>query len=353
MKTVLIGFTKNSEAIMQKLRKRFGEQGIRCEAWLKRKGVSREEAEAEGICLLDDSLASWTRRQFQDKDALIFVGAAGICVRSIAPYVRSKKTDPAVIVIDEQGRHAISLLSGHIGGANALTLLAAKILGAEPVITTATDLHGKFAVDAFAARREMHLDSMSLAKEIAAALVEDRRIGMYSAFPVLGEIPEELDLNGKEDLGFAVDVRRSHPFERTLHLVPRAVALGIGCRKGTDGQALKEFVREELDRQGIFLESVCAVASIELKKDEAGLRTLAEDMGVPFQVYTAEELEQAESEDGFTESGFVKQVTGIGNVCERSALCMAGTRRLLIRKTARNGMTLAAALTDYTLCMEE
>ena len=353
MKTALIGFTKNSGTIMQKLRKGFGEQGISCEVWLKRKGVSREEAEAEGICLLNDSLTSWTGRQFQEKDALIFVGATGICVRSIAPYVRSKKTDPAVIVVDEQGRHAISLLSGHIGGANALTLLAAGILGADPVITTATDLHGKFAVDAFAAGRDMYLDSMPMAKEIAAALVEGRRVGMYSAFPVLGGIPEELDLNGKEDLGLAVDIRRSRPFERTLHLVPRAVALGVGCKKGTDGEALKGFVREELERREIFLESICAVASIELKKDEAGLHALAEDLGVPFHVYTAEELEQAESEDGFTESGFVKNVTGVGNVCERSALRLAGTRRLLIRKTAGNGMTLAAALTDYTLCMEE
>ena len=353
MKTALIGFTKNSGTIMQKLRKGFGEQGISCEVWLKRKGVSREEAEAEGICLLNDSLTSWTGRQFQEKDALIFVGATGICVRSIAPYVRSKKTDPAVIVVDEQGRHAISLLSGHIGGANALTLLAAGILGADPVITTATDLHGKFAVDAFAAGRDMYLDSMPMAKEIVAALVEGRRVGMYSAFPVLGGIPEELDLNGKEDLGFAVDIRRSRPFERTLHLVPRAVALGVGCKKGTDGEALKGFVREELERREIFPESICAVASIELKKDEAGLHALAEDLGVPFHVYTAEELEQAESEDGFTESGFVKNVTGVGNVCERSALRLAGTRRLLIRKTAGNGMTLAAALTDYTLCMEE
>ena len=94
MKTALIGFTKNSGTIMQKLRKGFGEQGISCEVWLKRKGVSREEAEEEGICLLNDSLTSWTGRQFQEKDALIFVGATGICVRSIAPYVRSKKTDP-------------------------------------------------------------------------------------------------------------------------------------------------------------------------------------------------------------------------------------------------------------------
>lgn len=353
MKAALIGFTRNSERLMKELKTGLSDKGIACEAWVKRKGVSEEEAGAEGICLFSESLSEWTRRQFQDQDALIFVGAAGICVRAIAPFVRSKKTDPAVIVVDEQGKHAISLLSGHIGGANALTLLAAEILGAEPVITTATDLHGKFAVDAFAARRGMYLDSMPLAKEIAAALVSDTRVGMYSAFPVLGPIPEELDTESPQELGFAVDVKKSSPFDRTLHLVPRAVALGIGCRKGTDGEALKSFVKEELERYGIFPESVCGVASVDLKKDEAGIHALAESLGAPFRVYTPEELERAESEDGFTESDFVRKVAGVGNVCERSALLLAGTHQLLIRKTARNGMTLAAAMTDYTLCMEE
>ena len=353
MRTALIGFTKNSEVLMQKLQKGFGERGIGCEAWLKRKGITEEEAERKGLRLLAGPLSAWTEKKFREKDALIFIGAAGICVRSIAPYVQSKKTDPAVIVADEQGRHAISLLSGHIGGANALTLLVSEILGAEPVITTATDLHGKFAVDAFAAGRNLYIDSMALAKEIAAALVSDRRVGMYSAFPVLGHVPEELDISGAAELGFAVDVRRSRPFARTLHLVPRAVALGIGCRKGTDAEALKTFVKEELERREIFPESVCGIASIELKKDEKGICALAESLGVPFAVYTAEELEGAESEDGFTESDFVRQVTGVANVCERSALLLAGTHRFLIRKTARGGMTLAAAVTDYTLCMEE
>jgi len=120
---------------------------------------------------LNGSLGEWTKEQFGTKELLVFIGAAGIAVRSIAPYVKSKKTDPAVIVIDEQGRHVISLLSGHIGGANALTLLCARLLGAEPVITTATDLHKKFAVDVFAAERDLYMDSMSYAKEIAAELV--------------------------------------------------------------------------------------------------------------------------------------------------------------------------------------
>ena len=353
MKAALIGFTENSEKLMQVLRAGLEEQGICCEAWLKRKGIRPEDAAEKGLFLLTESLAAWTERQFREKDALVFFGAAGICVRAVAPYVCSKTSDPAVIVIDEQGRHAVSLLSGHIGGANALTLLAAKILGAEPVITTATDLNGRFAVDAFAARRGMHLDSMALAKEIAARLVRGERAGMYSAFPVAGRIPEELDTEGIKDLGFAVDVRRSRPFARTLHLVPRAVALGIGCRRGTGAAQLKDFVMEELGRQEIFPESVCGIASIDLKKEEEGIRMLAADLHVPFTVYTAEELEGAVSEDGFSESGFVRQVTGVGNVCERSALLLAGARRLLIRKTARDGMTLAAALTDYTLCMEE
>lgn len=272
-------------------------------------------------------------------------------------------------MVDEQGRHAISLLSGHIGGANALTLLVSEWIGAEPVITTATDLHGKFAVDAFAARRDLYIDSMPLAKEIAAALVEDKKVGICSAFPVLGTVPAELtqveNLYGVESdgtkaekqnllpLGFSITYRKNRPFPHTLHLVPKTVVLGIGCKRGTEAESIRALIRETLEQNQIFKESICLIASIDLKKDEEGIRICAEELGVPFVTWSAEELEQVRSEDGFTESAFVRSVAGVGNVCERSALKGAGTSRLLIRKTAHNGVTVAAAVKDYTVCMED
>lgn len=351
MRTGIISFTEHGAVLAGRLLEGLEQREITCQAWLKKKEVKGDIP--EGVQRLTGSLSGWTKEQFSVCDVLIFIGAVGIAVRSIAPYVKSKKTDPAVIVLDEQGRHAISLLSGHIGGANAMTLLAAELTGAEPVITTATDLNGKFAVDAFAARRDMYMDSMAAAKEIASKLVSGNRVGMWSAFPVFGSVPPELEQKGTPEVGFSIDYRKNTPFERTLHLVPKVVVLGIGCKRGTDRENIEALVTETLEIHGIFRESVERVVSVDLKKEETGLLHFAEEWGVPFDTYTSEELQQVESEDGFTESDFVKSVTGVGSVCERAALKGAGTKKLLIPKTAKNGVTVAAAVRDYTVCMED
>lgn len=349
MRAEIISFTDHGAVLAQKLAEELPGRGISCGAWVKKKDAVLPER----VQALTISLKEWTKEQFAKADVLIFIGAAGIAVRSIAPFVKSKKTDPAVLVADEQGKHVISLLSGHIGGANAMTRLAAGILGAEPVITTATDLHGKFAVDAFAAGRGLYMDSMVYAKEIAAELVAGRRVGMQSAWPVFGPVPEELDREGTPFAGFAIDVKAVHPFAHTLHLVPRVTVLGIGCKKDTDGAHLKDIVLQVLEEHGVYRESICRIASIDLKKEEKGILALADDLNVPFVTYSSAELEQAESEEGFTESEFVRSVAGVGNVCERAALTGARTKRLLIPKTAREGVTVAAAVMDYTVCMED
>ncbi len=349
MKAEIISFTDHGAVLAQRLTEGLSRQGICCEAWVKKK----DAVLLEGVQVLTASLKEWTKKQFAEADALIFIGAAGIAVRSIAAFVQSKKTDPAVLVADEQGKHVISLLSGHIGGANAMTRLVAGILGADPVITTATDLHGKFAVDVFAARRGLFMDSMAYAREIAAELVAGRRVGMRSAWPVFGPVPEELDREGVPLAGFAVDVRAVQPFAHTLHLVPRITVLGIGCKKDTEKTHLRNVVLQVLKEHRIYPESVCRIVSIDLKKEERGILALAEYLKVPFITCTSAELEQVKSEDGFAESEFVKSVTGVGNVCERAALLGARTKRLLIPKTAREGVTVAAAAVDYTVCMED
>ncbi len=348
--TAAVGsFTEHGAQLAVQLAAGLGAHGIHCEAWLKKSGAKPPE----GVHAMEVPLKEWTREQFREKDALFFIGAAGIAVRSIAPFVKNKKTDPAVVVIDEQAKHAVSLLSGHIGGANALAALAADILGAEPVITTATDLNGKFAVDAFAARRGLYMDSMEYAKAIAAKLVEGKAVGLWSDFPILGRVPEELDMTKEQELGFAVSVRDVRPFPRTLHLIPKAVALGIGCRRGASAEKVEEAALAALKEAGIFKESVKLLASIDLKKDEEGILALSCRWQIPYLTYTAKELMGARAEGGFIESEFVKRVAGVGNVCERAAVLGAGSRRLLMRKQAGGGVTVAAALSDYTVCMEE
>ena len=275
---------------------------------------------------------------FGTSEALVFVSSCGIAVRSVAPYVKSKTTDPAVIVSDETGRFVISLLSGHLGGANALAERIAAAIGAVPVITTATDSNGRFSVDSWAKTHGFAISDMGMAKEVSAAVLEGD-VPIKSDFYVKGELPAGLR-TGEGGTGICFTYRTDEPFERTLRLIPKCVTLGIGCRRGTPKEAIANAVGSALAENGIDPKAVKSAASIDLKKDEAGLKEYCRENGLPISFYTAEELDAVKGD--FTPSGFVKSVTGVDNVCERAAMICAD--ELIIRKTAANGVTVAAAL---------
>ena len=205
MKIAIASFTRNGCVWNQKL----------CAALKKHscEGYALEKYGKEaGIPAIAPSLPAWTERMFQKMDAILFIGACGIAVRSIAPYVKSKKTDPAVLCMDEQGKFVISLLSGHIGGANELTEEVAAVTGAVPVITTATDVNHKFAVDVFAVKNHCEICEMELAKETAALLVDGKTVGFCSRFPVEGTKPEELipEEAAKPSMGICITKRIRH-----------------------------------------------------------------------------------------------------------------------------------------------
>lgn len=275
---------------------------------------------------------------FRDVDAMVFVGSTGIAVREIAPHVHDKRTDPAVIAIDELGRFVISLLSGHIGGANDLAKTLAEALGAIPVVTTATDINEKFSVDAWAARNGFAISSMAAAKAVSAAILE-HPVPLRSDFPVVTELPAGVVPGETGALGISLTWGREEPFAATLRLIPPVLHLGIGCRRGTEKQTIRALVEETLERAGIDRRAVKCAASIDLKADERGLLDYCAENGWPITFYTAEELMAVEGE--FTSSAFVKSVTGVDNVCERAALL--GAEQIIVPKTARNGVTVAIA----------
>ena len=310
---------------------------------------------------IQESTSAWAKKYFTDSEALIFIGACGIAVRSIAPCVVSKTKDPAVLVIDECGKYVISLLSGHLGGANALALEAAAILGAEPVVTTATDLHSRFAVDVFSRENQCAIFHMKAAKEISAALLAGEKVGFFSEFPWEGDLPEGLVQTNEEgvseesgtrySLGAAVTIhRKCLPFESTVQIVPKTVFLGMGCKKGTPFEKLRIMAEKALEQTGIFREAVSAITSIDLKKEEEGLLSLAEEWGIPFITYTKDEL--LELPGDFTSSGFVRSITGVDNVCERSAYLASSMGKFLLRKTAGDGTTAALAVMDWRATFE-
>ena len=279
---------------------------------------------------------------FSQADALIFVGACGIAVREIAPYVSDKRKDPAVLCINELGQYVIPLLSGHIGGANRLARELARGLGATAVITTATDINHRFSADTWASENGYAISSMEAAKGISAAILEGD-IPLASDFPISSPLPSGLIAGDTGPLGISITYRRTEPFAKTLRLVPKVLNLGIGCRKGIPEEAIHRAVDSVFQEQGIDPKAAAGVYSIDLKEHEPGLVEFCRDTGLPFTVYSAEQLRRAEGD--FTASDFVSSVTGVDNVCERAAMMEA--ERLIIQKTAISGVTVAVALRHW------
>lgn len=335
-------------------------------------GSYRKQKQADQrILTWTGRLAGWMAEAIQDADAFVFVGAAGIAIRAIAPYVTDKTKDPALVVVDEKGEFVIPLLSGHIGGANALAVSIAAHLGAQPVLTTATDVRGLFAVDVFAAKNGLQIRDMKMAKEISAALLRGEKIGFYSELPVEGELPAGLvrvpgeltqrsampEINtGQAEaddeslrtgtnlerlpLGIVISPEWKPVFSGQLQLVPQCLTVGIGCKKGTSRETITQAVKAVFEQTGLSLLAISEVASIDLKQNEAGLLAAVAEYGVPFTTFSAEELKAAAGD--FTESSFVKDVTGVGNVCERAAVLASGGV-LIRKKTASDGVTVAVA----------
>jgi cobalt-precorrin 5A hydrolase len=288
------------------------------------------------------SASEWAKDGFQGADALIFCCASGIAVRAIAPWVQSKTTDPAVLVLDERGTFVIPLLSGHIGGANALALALAETLPATPVVTTATDVNGLFAVDEFAARNHLHISDMALCKEISAALLAGEPVGFRSDVPAEGPLPNGLT-EGEARFGVYVTNTDGSPFERTLRLVPQRFVLGVGCRKGKDADEMDAFVQKQLAACSVRTSELRCMASIDLKKNEPALLAFSKRHALPFLTYTAEQLNAVQG--SFSGSAFVRETTGTDCVCERAAL-LAGGDTLVQTKIAEDGMTFALAKTE-------
>ena len=271
-------------------------------------------------------------------DTLVFVGSCGLAVREIAPYVKDKRTDPAVVCIDELGKFVIPLLSGHIGGANALARKIAQALGAVPVITTATDINEKFSVDTWAAKHGYVISSMKAVKAVSAAILENT-VPLCSEFPIVTALPAGVAAGENGTVGICITCRIKEPYEETLRLIPKILHLGIGCRKGTESAAIREAVETALKENNIDHRAIKCVASIDLKSEEAGILQFCEEKKLPAAFYSAEELKAVPGE--FTPSEFVQSITGVDNVCERSALI--GAKELIVKKTAMNGVTVAVA----------
>lgn len=289
-------------------------------------------------------LSTFCEKSFQEAQGILFLSATGIAVRGIAPFVKNKVNDPAVLVIDDTGKFVISLLSGHLGKANHLTHEVAAYLHAIPVITTATDNRNLFAVDSFATKQGFALIHPQQIKVVSSALLRGETIGIFA--PEYELILGEQMLQTTEQTKAHVVIHRKET--DILTLIPRNYYLGMGCRKDSDPEMLIHFVQTQLEKLGISPLALCGLFSVTLKAEENALLQLSKLWNLPFQVFSPEILQEQEGD--FSASDFVLSQIGTDNVCERSVM-VAGADEIILKKVSQEGMTLAVGRKNMCIDM--
>ncbi|MCR5399819.1 MAG: cobalamin biosynthesis protein [Lachnospiraceae bacterium] len=277
-----------------------------------------------------DDTADYVRGCFEEGIPLLFVSACGIAVRFIAPFVKDKLTDIPVIVTDEMGRYVIPILSGHVGGGNALASKIAEVLSAECVTTTATDINEVFSCDMYALNNRLTIRNKDAVKKVSAKALREKPITICVR-----------DYPPKEECDIFISGEQIHG--DALWLSPKRYVLGIGCKKGKSADDIEAVAEEIFSEAGIGYEDIYAFASIDLKAGEEGLLAFSARHRIPFVTFTSEMLMQAKGD--FSSSEFVKEVTGCDNVCERAAMLLTKNNgKLVIGKRKGAGVTMALAL---------
>ena len=353
MKLSVISFTENgkqlSESIVKLLEKELEiKLYTKCEAGIKDDIYS-------DILFLKKSVGDWAKERMQEQNALLFIGACGIAVRAVAPFLTDKLHDVPVLVMDEKGKYVIPILSGHMGGANDLANHIAGKTGAEAVITPATDLNKKFAVDLFAKRNRLYIANKDGIVKVSSKVLAGKEITMsieagheiiggesgirFVPYPPMGVV--DVVVTSKDDM-----------FDTSLLLKPREYVIGIGCKKGKKANEIDDFILKAIKKKGISIMQIFALSSISQKRDEQGIVEWCRKEGIPFFTYTAEDLREVNGT--FTKSMFVKNQVGVDNVCERAAVKACGEDgKLILPKVAENGMTIAVAKREWKVCFDE
>ncbi|MCW3807181.1 cobalt-precorrin 5A hydrolase [Plebeiibacterium marinum] len=327
----IISVSKQGNALASLLSEKINEEAI-C--------YTLAKYDLEGFQPIKGRIRHFCKFLFQEYEALIFIMATGIVVRSIAPWIKDKTSDPAVVVIDDKGQHVISLLSGHIGGANNLTEEVAMLINAQPVITTSSDVNNLPAVDTLAQEKDLIIDSMNDAKIITSMIINNQKVELVDEHGVFekdilpdtdGEICGRLIVSNK--FGFDEPV----PFVR---LIPENIVLGVGCKKNTGSHQLWEFIKENLYALNLDLRSVKTIASIDIKAEEKAIIDAAEYLQCTNCFYNQKQLQEVDHL--FEGSDFVKSTVGVASVSTTSAY-LAGNEKgkFLIRKAKKDGMTLS------------
>ncbi len=298
-------------------------------------------------------LAEEAGRLFSSYDGLVMIMALGIVFRVFAPHIKDKRTDPAVVVLDEKGKFVISALSGHLGGANSLAQELAILTGAIPVVTTATDVHGLAAVDVLSRDYNMAMEPFEAVRKINSSLVNGETVYLYSEYRLPAALTGFSIISGKEFAGkppgaWAVLITGKvvpHLDGRTLLLRPRNLTVGIGCRRGAEAADVLDAIKTSLGRIGRSPLCVKALATVDIKSGEPGIIEAASALGAPLLIFTRQEINGIYNTRGgeLAFSDLVQQKIGVGGVCEPVALLASPRGRLIMPKAKFSGVTVAVA----------
>ena len=352
MRLSIISFTENGKQLSGRIAKLL-EKKLEVELYAKYEAGIKDDTFSD-ILYVKTSVGDWAKERMQEKSALLFIGACGIAVRAVAPFLTDKLHDVPVLVMDEKGKYVIPILSGHMGGANDLANHIAERTGAEAVITTATDINKKFAVDLFAKRNSLYIANKDGISKVSSKVLAGKEITI--CIETGHEITCEetgVQIVPYPPVGF-VDVvvtSKDAVFDTSILLKPREYVIGIGCKRGKNVNEIDKFISKTINEMGISIMQIFALSSISQKRDEQGIIEWCRKEGISFLTYTAEELQEVNG--NFTKSSFVKDQVGVDNVCERAAVKACGKDgKLIVPKVAENGMTIAIARREWKVCFD-
>ena len=317
-------------------------------------GLKKFLKEDDDIRPIEPDLKTVVRDNFSNLDYMVFIMATGIVVRTIAPYIKDKYQDPGIIVMDEMGQNVISLLSGHIGGANELTIKIAQWLDTNPVITTASDIQRTMAVDTLAEKINGKIIDWILTKKITAHIVNGQKVGIYwddvesiklpSSYEIVNNIKELLDY----DYGIFISNRELERDElgegekNILQIYPKNLILGIGCRRDTPEDIILESIKKSLAKVNKSINSVKKISTVDIKADELGIIQVAEKSNIPLEIISRDEIKKIE--EMFETSPFVKKTIGVGSVSEPCAYIGSNGGEFLLKKEKNQGTTISIAI---------